>query len=150
YYSRRVSHREFGSGPPLVFLHAGWGYEMYPLDRQRSHLAARMRVIAPDRTGYGRAPRMAALEPDFHERAASETRALLDALHLEPPVLGGQSDGAVIATLIALAAPERIGGLILEATHMSGRKPASRTFFETIAADPDSVGPRVAATLARD
>ena len=145
-----MSPREFGSGSPLLFLHGGWGYDIYPVDRQRPRLAKRARVIAPDRIGYGRTPRPAAFEPDFHQRAATETSALLDALGLERPVLWGHSDGAVIGALIGLAAPERIGGLILEAMHMSGRKPSSRAFFETIAADPDSVGPRVAAILASD
>ena len=29
-----IYYREFGSGVPLVFLHGGWGYEIYPLDEQ--------------------------------------------------------------------------------------------------------------------
>lgn len=143
-------YREFGSGPPLVFLHGGWGYELYPLDRQREMLAGRVHVWVPDRSGYGRSRRLPALEPDFHQQAAAETWAFIDAREAVRPVLWGHSDGAVIATLMALAAPERLDGVILEATHMSGHKPASREFFETIARDPDSVGERVAAILARD
>jgi pimeloyl-ACP methyl ester carboxylesterase len=28
----RIYYREAGSGVPLVFLHGGWGYEIYPFD----------------------------------------------------------------------------------------------------------------------
>jgi pimeloyl-ACP methyl ester carboxylesterase len=149
-----ASFREVGAGPPLVFLHGGWGYEIYALDRQLPALAARVRIVAPDRTGYGRTATREttarALEPDFHQRAAEETWRVLEDLGIERPILWGHSDGAVIATLMGLAAPDRLAGLVLEATHLSGRKPASRAFFETIAADPDSVGPRVAPALAHD
>ena len=148
-----VYYREYGSGEPLVFLHGGWGYEIYPLDRQLAVLSATRRVVIPDRAGYGRSPRSlpgVPLETGFHERAAEETRALLDALGLERPVLWGHSDGAVIAALVALASPDRVGGVILEAMHLSGRKPASRGFFERTMSRPDTVGERVARVLARD
>jgi pimeloyl-ACP methyl ester carboxylesterase len=148
-----IYYREFGVGEPLVFLHGGWGYEIYPFDRQITVLSASRRIVIPDRTGYGRSPRPMAntrLESDFHERAAEETRALLDTLGLERPVLWGHSDGAVIAALVALASPDRVRGVILEAMHVSGRKPASRGFFEQTLSHPDSVGERVASVLARD
>jgi len=146
----RVHYRECGAGTPLVFLHGGWGYEIYPFDRPIAALAARHRIIIPDRSGYGRSTPIQRLEPRFHEAAALETRAVIDALDLRLPVLWGHSDGAVIAALIALAAPARIGGLVLEASHLSGDKPGSRAFFEMTARDPDSIGDRAAAALARD
>ena len=146
----RIRYRECGRGVPLVFLHGGWGYEIYSLDRQLARLAARHRIIIPDRSGYGGSTRVDRLELDFHDAAAGETVSLIDALGLERPVLWGHSDGAVIAGLVSLAAPERTSGLILEATHLFGRKPASREFFETTARDPDSVGGRAAAVLAHD
>src|SRR5207247_3216975 len=102
------------------------------------------------RSGYGGSTRIDRLEADFHAAAAAETAALLDALELERPVLWGHSDGAVIAALLALGAPERTGGLILEAAHLSGRKPHSRAFFDATARDPDSVGRRAASVLAHD
>lgn len=149
-----IYYREVGSGEPLVFLHGGWGYEVYPFDRQIAALEATHRIIIPDRMGYGRSPRAsstnARIELDFHARAADETRALLDRLGLERPVLWGHSDGAVIALLLALATPDRVAALVLEAMHLGGHKPASRGFFETILRNPDSVGERVATTLARD
>ncbi len=139
---------ETGAGAPIVFLHGGWGYEVYPFDRQIDAFGDRCRILIPDRTGYGRSARLSHVPTDFHRRAAIETTALLDALHLERPVLWGHSDGAVIAALMGLAAPDRISGVILEAFHFYRSKPGSREFFEVMAGDPGLLGERVAATLA--
>jgi pimeloyl-ACP methyl ester carboxylesterase len=146
----RIRYRDFGRGAPLVFLHGGWGYEAYPFDQQIAALASTCRIIIPDRSGYGGSTSIERLDLDFHQRAAEETRAVIDALGLERPILWGHSDGAVVATLVALADPDRVRGAILEATHFAGRKPASRAFFESMAANPDSVGDRLAAVLLRD
>lgn len=146
----RIHVRDCGGGRPLVILHGGWGYEIYPFDRQIADLSRDHRVLAPDRTGYGQSGRLAALEVDFHTRAAGETFALIDALGLDRPVVWGHSDGAVIAALMALAKPERLSAVILEATHLYRSKPASRAFFDTMMDNPDGLGDRVAAVLARD
>ncbi|HSB11402.1 MAG TPA: alpha/beta hydrolase [Blastocatellia bacterium] len=145
-----INYRETGSGAPLVFLHGGWGYEIYPFDRQIEALGEDFRIVIPDRTGYGGSLRIDHVPSDFHRRAAVETLRLLDAMRLERPVLWGHSDGAVIAAMVGLAAPERINGLILEAFHFYRRKPGSREFFETMAGNPNLLGGRVATTLARD
>ena len=145
-----IHYRETGSGAPLLFLHGGWGYQIYPFDRQMDALDDRYMVVIPDRTGYGRSGRLDHLPSDFHRRAAVETVHLLDALHLERPVLWGHSDGAVIATLMGLSSPDRFSGIILEAFHFYRSKPGSREFFEVMAGDPGLLGERVATTLARD
>lgn len=145
-----IHYRETGSGPPLVFLHGGWGYEVYPFDRQINALQDRFRILIPDRTGYGRSMRLAHVPTDFHARAAFETMRLLDALQIERPVLWGHSDGAVIAAKMGLAAPARISGVILEAFHFFRVKPGSREFFEVMAGDPGLLGERVTGTLARE
>jgi pimeloyl-ACP methyl ester carboxylesterase len=145
-----IHYREFGAGAPLVILHGGWGYDIYPFDRQIAALSSTRRIIVPDRTGYGRSGRLQTQEPDFHRRAAAETFAVIEALGLERPVLWGHSDGAVIALWMGLDAPERLGGLIVEATHLFRNKPASREFFETMRDDPEALGERVASTLARE
>jgi pimeloyl-ACP methyl ester carboxylesterase len=146
----RIHYREAGSGPPIVILHGGWGYEIYPFDRQIAALAPHHHVVIPDRTGYGGSGRLVRQETDFHRRAANETFAVIDALRLERPVLWGHSDGAVIALLMGLSAPERVRGVIAEATHLFRHKPSSREFFETMMLNPDGLGERVAAVLARE
>lgn len=145
-----IHYRESGSGHPLVFLHGGWGYEIYPFDRQLEEFGNRFRILIPDRTGYGGSMRLSHVTVDFHARAAVETIRLLDALHVERPVLWGHSDGAVIAAKIGLTAPDRVSGLILEAFHFFRVKPGSRDFFTVMADDPGLLGERVVTTLARE
>ena len=145
-----IHYRDIGAGPPLLFLHGGWGYEIYPFDRQIDALASGHRILIPDRTGYGGSGRLETQEVDFHERAAIETLAVIDALGLERPVVWGHSDGAVIALRMGLAQPSRLAGLIVEAAHLYRNKPASREFFETMMKHPDALGDRVTAVLARD
>ena len=134
----RVHYRDVGEGPPIVILHGGWGYDVYPFEGQIAALAPHHRIVIPDRTGYGGSGTLDSLPTDFHQRAADETRAVIDALVLERPILWGHSDGAIIALLMGLAAPERISGAIVEATHYFKHKPGSRPFFEAVAAKPRS------------
>jgi pimeloyl-ACP methyl ester carboxylesterase len=133
-----IAVREWGTGPPLVFLHGGWGYDVYPFDRQIAALASQLHLVAPDRSGYGGSTPIDLLPADFHQRAAEETTLVIDALGLERPLIWGHSDGAIIALLIGLASPDRIGGLIVEATHYFKHKPRSRAFFTNVLAAPRS------------
>jgi pimeloyl-ACP methyl ester carboxylesterase len=146
----RIRYRDAGAGPPVVVLHGGWGYEIYPFDAQIAAVARRHRVVIPDRSGYGGSTPIENLPADFHDRAAEETHAVIDALGLARPILWGHSDGAIVALLLALAHPGRIAGAIVEATHLYKQKNGSRAFFEAIVADPDSIGARAAAVMARD
>jgi len=145
-----IYYRDIGTGRPLIFLHGGWGYEVYPFDTQAAALGVNNRIIIPDRTGYGRSQKIERLPADFHNRAASETFALIDSLEIELPVLWGHSDGAVIAAKMAIARPEAFRGVILEAVHFYRVKPASREYFETMLNDPETLGERVKAVLAQD
>jgi len=138
--------RDGGSGAPLVILHGGWGYGYYPYDHAIATLDRRF--VIPDRTGYGRSPRIDALPPRFHVAAAIETERLLDALGIERCALWGHSDGAVIAVLMALRRPDRYSGIVVEAIHLDRAKPRSRAFFLQMANDPDAFGERVARKLA--
>jgi len=146
----RVSYRDAGAGPAIVILHGGWGYEVYPFDRQIAALSPDYRVVAPDRTGYGGSGRLDRQATDFHHRAAAETFAVVEALGLDRPMVWGHSDGAVIALLMGLSAPDKLSGLIIEAAHLWRNKPASRQFFETMMNNPDGLGTRVTDVLARD
>jgi pimeloyl-ACP methyl ester carboxylesterase len=149
----RIHYRDVGTTQPrgdVVVLHGGWGYDIYPFDRQISALAGAYRFVIPDRTGYGGSGRLARQEVDFHHRAAAESFAVIDALGLERPVIWGHSDGAVIALLMGLSAPDRLAGLIVEAAHLVRNKPASREFFAGMVENPDALGERVTATLERE
>ena len=146
-----IYYRDEGEGPPLLFLHGGWGYEIYPFKRQMDALRHEHRIIIPDRSGYGRSTRLAEdLPSDFQYRAATETLSFLDSLGIESAFLWGHSDGAVIAAILGFIAPERISGLILEAFHYYKFKPASRQFFETLAYQPETLGAELCDRFARE
>jgi pimeloyl-ACP methyl ester carboxylesterase len=128
-----IHYREFGHGRPLVFLHR------------------RFRILIPDRSGYGHSSRVSGEMPlDFQRRAALETFSFLDTLGVESAILWGHSDGAVIAAMMGLIAPERCASLILEAFHFFRRKPGSRSFFERFAAHPEDLGDETRKLLAED
>jgi 3-oxoadipate enol-lactonase len=131
-----------------VILHGGWGYGFYPHKDAIAKLDRRF--VIPDRTGYGKSPHIAALPPKFHVAAAVETERLLDALGIDRCALWGHSDGAIIATLLALRSPDRYSGLVVEAIHLDRAKPRSRDFFQRMVNDPDAFGERVARRLADD
>lgn len=146
-----IHYREAGRGRPLLFLHGGWGYGIYPFDKQMEVFVGRHRIIIPDRSGYGRSARTEGDFPtDFHSRAAGETLSVIDALGVESAVLWGHSDGAVIAAMMGLLSPARFRGLILEAFHFYRAKASSRAFFESIAVNPVAVGEKACQCLALD
>lgn len=143
--------RDKGAGHPLFFLHGGWGYKMYPFDRQIKSLTAGYRCISPDRSGYGRSARFERKMPsDFHYRAARETLKVMDALSIDRAFFWGHSDGAVIAAILGFTAPERVDGLILEAFHYYRQKPSSRQFFEALAYRPEALGAELCERFARE
>jgi len=146
----RVHVREAGCGRPILVLHGGWGYAIYPFDDQMAALGARRRFLIPDRTGYGASDPLDIQRTDFHQRAAEESLGVLDALAIDRAALWGHSDGAVIALRVGLMAPHRVEAIVAEAAHFFRRKPRSRAFFETMRDAPERLGDRVVATLARE
>jgi len=134
----------------VVFLHGGWGYQVYPFDSQVERFQDRHWIVAPDRSGFGRSTRTDDLPPDFHKAAATETLLLLDQLGIGKAIFWGHSDGAVIAAIIGLTAPARSLCLILEAFHYDRKKKSSVEFFEAMVHDPERVGTRNSSAMARD
>jgi len=145
-----IHYREWGQGTPLVFLHGGWGYEVYPIDAQVAAFQHDYRIFAADRAGFGRSTRTRQLPGEFHRAAAGETLLVLDQLEIKKAILWGHSDGAVIAAIIGLTAPDRTLGLVLEAFHYDRRKTSSVEFFQSLIDEPEKVGARASAALARD
>lgn len=145
----RVHYRLHGSGFPLLFLHGGWGYAVYPLDGALGVLEHDFRLLIPDRSGYGRSARLERFALPLHPAAVDETLRFLDALGLERCALWGHSDGAVIAANLALRAPERVSALVLEAIHYDRRKAGSREFFLGLF-DPGRLDARTLLALVED
>jgi pimeloyl-ACP methyl ester carboxylesterase len=144
-----VHYRRQGAGFPLVFLHGGWGYGVYPFDRQTPYFQDAFDVVIPDRAGYGGSTRLEHFALPLHRNGAEETRLLLDALHIPRAVLWGHSDGAVIAALAGVLFPDRVAAVVLEAIHYDRRKPGSHAFFQGLL-EPDSLDARLVKGLLAD
>lgn len=103
----RLAVHDFGSGPPVVLLHAGivdsWAWE--PLTPFL--LAAGYRVVAFDRRGVGGSTTN---DVAFSNRA--DTVAVLDGLGLTQAALVGNSSGGIIALGTAIESPARVAALV--------------------------------------
>jgi pimeloyl-ACP methyl ester carboxylesterase len=104
----RVRLFRAGEGEPLLFLHAagGGGWLDY-----HERLAGSFDVIAPDHPGFGGSD-------DFDDVEAMDDLVfhyldVMDALGLDRPHVVGASFGGWIAAELAVAAPHRIGSLVL-------------------------------------
>ncbi|MBV6696729.1 alpha/beta hydrolase [Kitasatospora aureofaciens] len=105
-HGRQEAH---GTGRPLVFLH-GWGTSGRAWDAQLADLARDHRTVTVDWRGCGRSD-----HPVTGNDVAgnvADVLALVDLLALDRPVLVGSSIGASFALEAALAAPERVGGVV--------------------------------------
>ena len=105
----RLELFERGSGPPLLFLHAGYGldYEAAAL----ASLAQRVRVIAPSHPGFGNSERPATITTV--DDIAYLYLDLLEELDLRDVTLVGVSLGGWIAADIAVKSTARLSGLVL-------------------------------------
>lgn len=102
-----------GVGDPLLLLHGGLEtVDMLPA--LTAALADRYRVISPERCGHGRTPDVGAASGlTGYAAMVDETLATMDALGIARADLVGQSDGANIAMLLAIRAPQRVRRLAL-------------------------------------
>jgi pimeloyl-ACP methyl ester carboxylesterase len=104
----KLSTTDLGEGPPVVLLHGqpGSSGDWQPVT---ALLGERMRVVAPDRPGYGRTGGRAV----GFRRNSDALIALLDSLGIGSAVLAAHSWGTGVALVTAARFPERVGGLVL-------------------------------------
>lgn len=106
-----------GSGPDVVFLHAGVA-DARMWEVQLSALSGAYRASAYDRRGFGRTVYEA--EPFSH---VDDLLAVLDQAGGGRAVVVGCSAGGRVALDVALAHPERVAGLVLVAPAVGGAPP---------------------------
>jgi pimeloyl-ACP methyl ester carboxylesterase len=117
-----IWYATYGSGSPVILLHGGlghsgnWGYQVPML------VSSGRRAVLIDSRGHGRSTRDS--RPFMYELMASDVLAVMDALHLKTAAIVGWSDGACIALILAMQAPERIVGVFFFGCNMdpSGTK----------------------------
>jgi pimeloyl-ACP methyl ester carboxylesterase len=103
----RLYYKSRGSGPALVFVHAGIA-DSSMWDRQFAAFESDHRVVRYDMRNFGRTETEDVAFADWEDLAA-----LLHALQIEQAVIVGASMGATVAVGLALERPELVRGLIL-------------------------------------
>jgi pimeloyl-ACP methyl ester carboxylesterase len=108
----RVHYVDRGSGPAVVMVH-GLGGQIRNFTYALSELLeSEHRLIILDRPGSGYSKAKPGTTPDIRAQGRLVAR-LIDKLGLEKPLVVGHSLGGAVALAAALAAPAKIGGLLL-------------------------------------
>ena len=123
---RRMSWAEYGSadGAPLVMLHGTPGSRLQFQWMHERATAAQIRLIAPERPGYGASDRMPGGTTFL--AYADDLRQLLDHLELPTATMCGVSGGGGFALVAAIAYPERFERLILVSAGLPSPRVARR------------------------
>lgn len=111
----RLAYTEFGSGDRVVVLTHGIMFTR----RMHAPLARRLaragyRVITLDLLGHGDSDRPTQSWRYSMPAFGEQTVALLDHLEIDRAVVGGTSLGANVSLEVAVAAPQRLRGMVVE------------------------------------
>jgi pimeloyl-ACP methyl ester carboxylesterase len=110
-----VSYEDFGTGEPVVLLHANL-HDRHDYDAVVALLGLGhegYRMIALDWPGHGESPRPASGEPITAQFLAEVLAEFVAALDLEQAVYVGNSVGGFAAARLAIDQPDRVAGLVL-------------------------------------
>lgn len=111
----RLEYTEYGSGDAwVVLLHGQLMPRRMHQPLARALAAEGLHVVTLDLLGHGRSDRPADPLVYSMEAFATQVVALLDHLGAAQAVVGGTSLGANVSLEVAVLAPERVRGLIIE------------------------------------
>jgi pimeloyl-ACP methyl ester carboxylesterase len=118
----RLWYASYGKGSPVILLHGGLGHSGNWSRQLPALLESGRRVILIDSRGHGRSTRDD--RPYTYELMASDVLSVMDGLGIEKAALVGWSDGACIALVLAMEAPQRVEGVFFFGCNMdpSGAK----------------------------
>src|SRR4051794_34284285 len=139
-------YEDRGAGAPILLLHAGlishavWA-PLLPA------LTGDFRVITPDSRGHGRSTNPGG--ELSYAQLADDVAALIAALELDRPIVGGYSDGGQVALELGARHPSAAGGLIVGAAHPDFVTTGLREFSRAYLSADETGEPDVAAVDAR-
>jgi class 3 adenylate cyclase len=145
-----IAYQVIGDGPTDILFVDTWVHHVeavwdFPdFARFLRRLSSIGRLIHFDRRGTGLSdPVPLDRLPDFDTQVA-DVLAVLDAAGSDRPAVVGANDGTLVAILLAVAHPERVGPLVLfapTAKHVVGDgSPEIEEVVELISANPDDSG----------
>lgn len=108
---------EAGAGIPVVFLHAGVCDSRMWQAQIEAVAAAGFWAVAYDRRGFG-----GTVSPDEGFSHLEDLEAVLETLGIHAAIVVGASRGGALAIDFTLTSPERVAGLVLIGTSISGAK----------------------------
>jgi pimeloyl-ACP methyl ester carboxylesterase len=111
----RLEYTEYGTGNRwVVLIHGQLMVRRMHRPLARALAADGLHVVTVDMLGHGRSDRPD--DPRLYSMSAfgEQVISLLDHLGAETAVIGGTSLGATVSLEVAVAAPERVQGLIIE------------------------------------
>src|SRR4051794_12438666 len=121
----KLHYNDVGSGEPVIMLH-GTGPGATAWSNFTSNTAAfaeRFRALLVDMPQYGKSDKVV-IEGGRLDYIANVLVHMLDALHIEKAHFVGNSMGGQVAMKLAIAAPERVGKLVV-----IGSNPVSYSLF---------------------
>lgn len=136
-----------GDGPPVILAHGFlMGREMF--EPQVAALRDAYRMITWDERGFGDTEYDG--EPFTYWDSADDCLGLLDHLGIDQAVVGGMSQGGFISLRVALAAPERVRGLVLIDTQAGTEDPDVAPLYQGMIDDwtTNGVSDEVASVVA--
>ncbi|HEV2216274.1 MAG TPA: alpha/beta hydrolase [Candidatus Dormibacteraeota bacterium] len=108
---QRIHYEDSGGAGLALVLSHGFLQDSSMFDAQLRHLRPRHRVITWDQRGHGST--VSTDEAFTYWDSADDLAALLDHLGVNRAVVGGMSQGGMIALRFALRYPDRTAGLVL-------------------------------------
>ncbi len=105
--TQRLAVTKTGDGLPFIFIHGLTADSRQTLALGRG--VQGLRLICPDMPGHGATPFLTAGFDNFAQLILD----LMDEQHIERAVVGGISMGAAISLNLAIAASDRVRGLVL-------------------------------------
>src|SRR6476619_4454537 len=142
-----IHYVEAGAGEPLVLLHQGmvstnplWADSPVAYAGHIAPFAERFRVIAPDLRGCGRTANPGGGSISYAQ-LADDALAMFEALGLDRPLVCGFSDGATLATLLAIRSPGSVRAVVNHAGYdlFNPQAPSLAMARQVLGGSPDAV-----------
>lgn len=125
-----ISYEIHGSGHRIVVYLHGLLMDTYLNRRLAEHIAARgFRVVLVDFPGHGASGKPRHASAHRIDAYGQHVVHLLDELGVDRAVVGGMSLGANVSLEVALQAPERLRGLIIEMPVLENATPVAAFVF---------------------
>jgi pimeloyl-ACP methyl ester carboxylesterase len=127
---QRLFYEDSGEGQTAVVFSHGYLMDHSMFDAQVEALKDDFRVIAWDERGHGRTETTS--DAFSYWDSASDVIGLLDELGIDQAVLAGMSQGGFLSMRAALAAPDRVKGLVLMDTQAGTEDPEKLAGYDQL------------------